>query len=94
MIFKGTGMVKWRDRVIANFAHDGTFETNDVMVIMRLTSLGFPEVTSTPEVREQVKEPEVNVVEIPVAGVVNSTEQPAPEIPPVVKRTAKKGKKQ
>lgn len=51
MIFKGVGQVKWKDRVIANFAlsGDGTFETNDVGVIQRLQMLDFKEfVAETP----------------------------------------------
>ena len=49
MIFKGTGIVRRRGRVIANFV-DGVFVSDDPSVIYHLLQLGFTETSEAPAV--------------------------------------------
>ena len=90
MLFKGTGMVKWKDRVIANFAYDGYFETDDPGVIQRLILCDYHPV----EKREGVPEPVVAPVVAPEVAPEASVEQEAAPIAEPAPKKAKKGKKQ
>lgn len=83
MLFKGTGLVKWKDRVIANFelSGDNTFETSDPGVIQRLKLLDFTEYVRAEETPKPAEPVAPAVDDIPEAAQPESA--PAEDSPAV-----------
>jgi hypothetical protein len=105
MKFKGTGMVRWKDRLIANFntgipMPDGNFilSVDDPGVIQRLQLCDFEEYTGELPIKEEPKPVlATEATAVPITGDVNADEvvvgtvdlSPVADVAPVPPAAAK-----